>query len=53
MCKWLRDLFRPTRIPSKGLAMASPQYPLDLDLLDVKWWYVWGWGSYTDERHVP
>jgi len=36
----------------KGLAMATVRLA-DLDLLDVKWWYVWGWGSFTDERYVP
>ena len=43
---------RTSKHPGKGLAMAT-NAPGDLDLLDVKWWYVWGWGDSTDARYVP
>ena len=54
MCKIFLPLISFYRkAPGKGLAMASPQYPNDLELLKIKWWATWGWGSYTDERYVP
>jgi hypothetical protein len=39
----------------KGLAMAHPEYPADLDTLTCSWYYTWGTdvSRLSDPRYVP